>query len=504
MDPFEHRVRNANDRVLRAHGDYVLYWMIAARRPWWNFALDRAVDHARALNKPLLVFEPLEVDYPWASARFHRFVIAGMAENRTAFSDLPVTYFPYVEPAPAAGRGLLQALAAHACVVVTDHFPCFFLPKIVKAAAGQVEVRMEVVDSNGLLPIAATDRRFTAAFHFRRYVQAQLPHYLHAFPRATPLSGLRLPRLEAMPAAIMKRWPPASEALLNGDASALAALPVDHEVAPVAYPGGAASASKALMRFVQERLPRYRELHNEPQAQITSRLSPYLHFGHLSAHQVFSAITQHERRDAPPWTPKPATGAREGWWGLSASAEAYLDQLVTWRELGYNTTAKRPDDYDRFESLPDWARETLDGHRDDPRAHIYDRAAFEAGRTHDRLWNAAQMQMRTEGWFHNYMRLVWGKKLLEWSASPREALQHMIEIMNRWSLDGRNPNSYTGFLWTLGLYDRPWPERPVYGKVRSMSTENTARKVDVEDYIAKYAGIAVPSEVKTRPRRTSR
>src|SRR5262245_53264199 len=157
------RVRVANYSPIRSDRSYVLYWMIAARRAIWNFALDRAIDHARGLRKPLVVFEALEVDYRWASDRLHCFVIEGMRDNAQAFAGTPVTYFPYVEPRPGDGRGLLEALARSACVVITDEFPCFFLPRIVAAAATRLDVRLEVVDGNGLLPLTASDRAFTTA-----------------------------------------------------------------------------------------------------------------------------------------------------------------------------------------------------------------------------------------------------------------------------------------------------------------------------------------------------
>src|ERR1044071_6617245 len=168
------RLRPANDGPIRSDRSYVLYWMIAARRAVWNFALDRAIDHAHSLWKPLVVFEALEVDYPWASDRLHCFAMQGMHDNVDAFAGSTVTYFPYVEPRPGAGRGLLEALARSACVVVTDEFPCFFLPRIVSAAAARLDVCLEVVDSNGLIPVAATDRAFTTAASFRRFVQRTL------------------------------------------------------------------------------------------------------------------------------------------------------------------------------------------------------------------------------------------------------------------------------------------------------------------------------------------
>ena len=184
-----------------------------------------------------------------------------------------------------------------------------------------------------------------------------------------------------------------------------------------------------------------------------------------------------------------ATGAREGWWGVGANAEAFLDQLITWRELGFNFTSKR-DDYDLFESLPPWALATLEGHADDDREWVYDLDDLERARTHDPLWNAAQRQLASEGRMHNYLRMLWGKKILQWSATPREALAAMIELNNKYALDGRNPNSYSGIFWVLGRYDRPWfPERPIFGVVRYMTSESAARKLRLREYLKRY-GIA--------------
>jgi deoxyribodipyrimidine photo-lyase len=469
--------------------------MIAARRAAWNFALDRAVDHAHALRKPLVVFEALEVDYPWASDRLHCFVLQGMHDNLQAFAGSPVTYFPYIEPRADDGRGLLEALARSACVIITDEFPCFFLPRIVAAAATRLDVRLEVVDSNGLIPLAAPDRAFKTAASFRRVVQRTLSAHLNAAPRARPLEDVDLDRLPALSPEVTSRWAAASPAVLGDAAAAVKALPIDHEVPPVAMQGGARAARVALETFVCDRLPRYGEQHNEPQADITSRLSPYLHFGHLAAHQVFDRVMREEGWSKRRIAGKPANGAREGWWGTRPATEVFLDQLIVWRELGYNMCAKRPDDYDRYESLPEWAQDTLRQHRRDPRPHVYDLATLERGATDDPLWNAAQGQLRRQGWFHNYMRMLWGKKILEWSRTPQDALERMIAIMNRWSLDGRDPNSYSGYFWTLGRYDRPWPERPVFGTVRSMSSSNTARKVATRKYIATFA----PSETREQP-----
>ncbi len=438
------------------------------------------------------MFEPLRAGYGWASDRLHRFLIDGMLHNRRAFAGAAVTYLPYVEPQPGAGKGLLAALAHHAAVVVTDDYPAFMLPRMIAAAARQVPVRFERVDTNGLLPMRNAETVFPTAYAFRRHVQRTLPAHIRDTPSASPLHDAEGLTGAVVPPGIAERWGVTDLEALAG-AGGLSTLPIDHGVAPTAARGGTVAGREALDRFLASGLPRYADDRNDVEHDTTSGLSPYLHFGHVSPHEIVSRVLTREG-----WvgnlTRKP-TGAREGWWGVRVPAEAFLDQVVTWRELGFNMCALRPD-YDQYESLPAWARATLDAHADDPREHIYTLDAFERGATHDPLWNAAQMQLVRDGRIHNYLRMLWGKKILEWSATPRDALAVMIELNNKYALDGRDPNSYSGIFWTLGRYDRPWPpERPVFGTVRFMSSANTARKMDVRDYIERYAqtGVAQPS-----------
>lgn len=477
------RIRTCNSGTLQ-EGDFVLYWMVAFRRLGWSFALERAAEEARRLKRPLVILEPLRCGYPWANDRIHRFVLDGMADHAARLAGSEVLYYPYVEPEPGAGRGLIEALAARACLVVTDDYPAFFLPRMIAAAAARVWVRLEAVDSNGLLPLRAASRDFVTAAHFRRFLQKNLPGHLEHTPAENPLAEPLPPRLKALPREILKRWPAAPAGMLDGES--LAGLPIDHSVPPVAaVRGGDAAAERTLARFLDERLERYGEGRNDPGEEVTSALSPYLHFGHLSPHQMFAAVAARER-----WTPERlagrATGAREGWWGMSPAAEKFLDEAITWREVGYNMATHR-EDFERYESLPPWAQSTLGKHERDPRPALYSREEFAAAATHDELWNAAQGQLREEGRIHNYLRMLWGKKVLEWSASPREALATLIDLNNKYALDGRDPNSYTGIFWTLGRYDRPWPpERPVFGTVRFMSSESTRRKLKVEGYVARY------------------
>ena len=172
---------------------------------------------------------------------------------------------------------------------------------------------------------------------------------------------------------------------------------------------------------------------------------------------------------------------------MSAAAESFLDQLITWRELGFNAAWHLPD-YNLYLTLPGWARESLARHRADPRLSLYRFEQFEQAQTHDPLWNAAQTQLLREGRMQNYLRMLWGKKIFEWSIDAETALQTMLTLNDRYALDGRDPNSISGIFWCLGRYDRAWgPERPIFGKIRYMTSENTARKFNVKNYRRRYA-----------------
>jgi deoxyribodipyrimidine photo-lyase len=459
--------------------------MTGFRRVGFNFSLQRAVEWARELDKPLVVLEALRCDYPWASDRLHRFVLDGMADNVRRLGATTVTYYAYVEERRGAGRGLLPALASRACIVVTDDYPAFFLPRMVAAAAKQLPVKLEQVDSNGLLPLRATERVFETAYSFRRFLQKNLVEHLSEQPRPDPLEGERLPPLGALPADIVGRWPNSAAALLEDRGPSLTELPIDHAVPATDLVGGESAASAALARFLAERLSSYAEDRNHPDEAATSGLSPFLHFGHISSHQVFSELTAREDWDTDRLAHE-ASGKRSGWWGMSESAEALLDQLITWRELGFNMSARR-EDYDRYDSLPGWAQKTLAEHAGDRRPYVYTLEDLEGATTHDPIWNAAQSELVREGRLHNYMRMLWGKKILEWSPTPQDALRVMIELNNKYALDGRDPNSHSGIFWCLGRYDRPWgPERPIFGKVRYMSSENTVRKLRLSAYLERY------------------
>jgi len=480
------RIHPCNSAAVNGYGAYVLYWMIANRRRYSNFALQRAVHWATELRKPLLIVEALSCDYSWTSARIHAAILQGMHDNVKAFANSGARYHPFVERFPSQGKGMVAALAQDACVVITDDYPAFEIPRWIDAAAKQSRVLVEKIDSNGIFPIRAADRVFTTAHSFRRFLQKNLREHLQAFPVVDPLAGAELPRLRRS-SSFKEQHPAARLDELSSPHALANTICGDHSVQPVkSAESGIVAARNQLKAFARERLLSYAERRNDPDSEASSGLSSHLHFGHLSAHEVFEAVMTTAR-----WTPEKvarnATGSRENWWRAGMNAEAFLEQLVTWRELGFNACVYLAD-YDRYRSLPQWAQDTLAAHAPDWRAALYSRAQFESAETHDALWNAAQSQLLQEGRVHNYLRMLWGKKILEWSRSPEEALDTMIHLNNKYALDGRDPNSYSGIFWILGRYDRPWgPERPVFGTVRYMSSENTARKLHVKDYIRRYS-----------------
>lgn len=481
------RVRVVKDLPPRTGADgYVLYWMIAARRTSHSFALQRARAWAEELRRPLLVLEPLRAGYRWAADRHHVFVLQGMADQRARLEAAGVRYLAYAEPEPGAGQGLLAALAERAAVVVTDDYPAFFLPRMIEAAGRRLTTRLEAIDGNGLLPMRASERVFTRAHSFRAHLQRELPACLEHVPRPDPLAGYRLGLAKPL-RSVLQRWPMLDEARLREPERLAAALPIDHEPGPVSWAvGGERAGTSRLVRFLDEGLSRYVDERNHPDADAGSGLSPWLHFGHVSTHQLLYELARREG-----WTPAqlgPAQGgSREGFWGTSAAAEAFLDELVTWRELGFNYCALR-DDVDRYESLPAWARQTMAEHAGDPRPHLYELPALQAGRTADPLWNAAQRQLLREGRIHNYLRMLWGKKVLGWSRTPEEAFAILVELNNRYALDGRNPNTYSGVGWVFGRFDRPWgPVRPIFGTIRYMTSDAARRKLDLEGYLARWS-----------------
>ena len=490
-----HNAREVRRRVLsdlpaRSDGQYVLYWLSATRRLERNHALDQALTWSQQLGKPLVILEALRSDYRWACPRHHRVLLDAMAEHQAELASSQVRYYPYVERKKGGGKGLLAALAQEAAVVVTDRHPGFHFPAMLEAARTQLtHVRLEAVDSVGLLPLDAAPGPLPSAYVLRRRMQKNLPEWLEQTAKEQPFSAYAGGRATLDP-KIEARWPEATADELAPQARLESKIPLAYDVSISSWKGGTRPAWAMLQRFVEQQLLRYDDRRME--ASPASGLSMALHYGFLCPSTVLDAVLEAEGTNRSQLIPalheRAATsrGARAGWWQLSENAEMFLDQLVTWRELGQRFADQNPD-CERYGSQPDWAVDTLEAHRADIREFAYTREQFEQARTHDPLWNAAQRCLVREGWMPNYLRMLWGKNLLGWSQDPREAWELLFHLNNLYALDGRDPNSMSGISWVFGRFDRPFgPERRVTGKLRPMSSANTKRKMALGGFLERF------------------
>jgi len=471
----DRRVRALNDSPEDPRGAFVLLWLQGQRRLSQNLAYAHAQRRANELGKPLVVYEALRFDHPHASDRFHRFVLEGARDNAREAARRGLAYRFFLQT-PDSPRGALLALAAQACLAVTDWLPAFIHPSQTRAFAQRARVRVEAVDAAGVAPLSISDKIEIGARTLRPKLHRALPELLRAIVEPDAQLGAR-PVDWGFDAIDLE-----SDAAID---RAIAALPIDHAVRPVSeLRGGRASAQRRLSRFLDEGLAGYAGHRNEPSLdQHASWLSPFLHFGHLGALEIALAARAHvEEKHGASAT---SAAARE----LRADLDSFLEELIVRRELGLNFCAREPR-HEQYESLPGWARATLAQHASDPRPQLLDDEALERAESPDEIWNAAQRQLVAQGRIHGYLRMLWGKLLLLWSRDGSEALRRMRLFNDKYALDGRDANSDMNFLWCLGLHDRPFPERAIYGTVRSMTSRSTRSKFDLDAYLARWGSAA--------------
>jgi len=447
------RVTQLNDAQPNTKGRYVLYWMQMFRRVTHNYALNFAIQMANQHQLPLVVYEALKFYYPWASDRFHTFILEGVAEKQAEFSERGIRYLFYLQRNKRDAKHTVARLAREAVLLVTDDYPCFIIPEH-NTRVAELNLPVYAVDANGMVPLSALPKEEFAAYTIRPKIQRLLPE----LPRSitTPHIDVQKPSLEIDC--------PETHVSPNNIAELVSQCDIDHTVKPSnIYHGGTKAGRKRLTHFVRNILPHYEETRAEPSIDGTSRLSPYLHFGFLSIQEVVGAV---ERADAP-----------------GAAKEAFLEQAIVRRELSFNLTRHNPH-YDSLKSLPEWALKTMRDHADDPRPELIDDEKIEAAETYDELWNAAQQELLSTGLIHNYVRMLWGKRVIEWQRSYEMAFELLVHLNNKYALDGRDPNSYAGILWCFGKHDRPWFEREIFGTIRYMTSRSMAKKFRAKDYIA--------------------
>ena len=437
-------------------GRCVVYWMQRAQRALDNPALDVAVEAANALHQPVAIFFAPVPFYPHANLRHYTFLAQAIPDT--------------VERARKRGIGfVLRRYPEHslpkfceevkASLVIGDENPMREPNRWRDLAAKKLSVPLWTVDADVLVPSKLLEKEQYAARIIRPRLNSRLKEFLTASSNPKAKVQWQKPRG-------LQTLPDDGSFDLTEDWKGL-----DRSVAPVdSFRGGTSEALRLLRDFVTHKLAHYPERHGKPELDGTSRLSPYLHFGHIGPHTVALAV---EQSKAP-----------------RAAKDDFLDQLITWRELSINFVHFNPL-YDSIESVPDWAHRTLGKHAQDKRPVIYSRAQLEYAETYDELWNAAQRQMLHAGWMHNYMRMYWAKKILEWSPSPAVGYQTAVYLNDRYFLDGRDPNGYAGIAWAIaGKFDRPWFERPIFGTIRYMSGNAAAKKFDADRYIEQMAKLA--------------
>lgn len=439
----EERIRRLGGRTA-PRGDYVLYWMQASQREDTNHALEFAVERANDLGLPVLAYFGLTPRYPDANLRHYAFLLEGLAEVRTALAGRGIGL---IVGAGSPDEGAIR-LARRAALLVTDRG----YVRIERAWRARVAEKAACpvfeVETNAVVPVeTASPKEEYMAATLRPKIKRLLPRFL------VPLSRrpVRRKRVE---------WDIASVSLPPGGLVP-PRFPADRSVKPTqAYRGGTTRAREWLDRFIAEDLAGYDHDRSDPRRDRGSRLSPYLHFGQISPLAV-------------------ALAARKV---RGAGTEAFLEELIVRRELSLNFVFYNPR-YDDYSCLPDWCRKTLAEHAADKREATYSLEALESGRTHDPYWNAAQREMVCQGRMHNVLRMYWGKRLIEWHRRPGEAFRRALYLNNKYELDGRDPNAFAGVAWCFGKHDRPWPEQPAFGKVRSMKASGLDRKYDMAQYV---------------------
>ncbi|MFO0938697.1 MAG: deoxyribodipyrimidine photolyase [Gemmataceae bacterium] len=516
------RIRKVNDLPIQNQGQYVLYWSQMSRRLTHNHALDYAIVCAKSLKKPLVVYEALKRNYPWASARIHQFVLEGMRENLEFAREIGINYWPFVETPAHTGRGLVRTLLDNACLLVTDDYPAYIVPAQIRAIAAVASCPVYAVDANGIIPLSMLGAPVAAAAHLRPRIHKLFADGWKHRAQAEP----DFPKGHIDPPFELWKAPPSSDAI----AEFVKTLSIDASVPRVKTVGGRSAGRNCLKSFIKERLPRYGQERNHPDDPArgsASGLSPYLHFGHVGIQEVCEAVL------GKSWTEAELnlkTRNKDDFFCRDASINSFLDEALTWRDIGFHWHYRRneaiptspaavskrswQDQAERpsfnFETmdfsprqagkgtlqsvLPAWAWKTLSDHAGDRREYLYTLEQFEQADTHDPLWNAAQTELVHTGRMHNYLRMLWGKKVLEWTESPEQAYGILEHLNNKYALDGRDPNSYTGILWCFGLFDRPWPpERTVFGNIRFMSSDNTAKKFKLGGYYEYVAKVSKSS-----------
>ena len=444
------RIQQLNDFDIRFDADYVLYWMQQSQRAEYNHALEYAVQQANDLGLGVVVAFGLMDDYPEANLRHYTFMMEGLTETKALLEKRGI----HMVVRRGSPPDVALELGQEAAIIVCDRGYLKHQRIWRDQVAIEADCRVVQVESDVIVPLETVSQKVEyAARTIRPKIKKQLDRYL----------------IELKPVKV--KHPTVNISFdgldLKQPANILALLNIDRSLPAVTrfFKGGTSQAKKIFGNFIRSRLKNYEKNHNQPQTDDISHMSLYLHFGQISPLYLALSINKAEHR-------------------LDSAKAVFLEELIVRRELAANFVYYHRD-YDNFDCLPGWAQKTLADHRKDRRSYTYTLRQLEDAETHDPYWNAAMKEMKTTGFMHNYMRMYWGKKILEWSSTPELAFRNTLAINNKYFLDGRDPNSYAGVAWIYGVHDRAWPQRKIFGKIRCMTASGLERKCDVRAYVDK-------------------
>ncbi len=443
------RIKALNKKSIRS-GIYVLYWMQASQRTEYNHALEYAISKANELNRPLLVFFGITDSYPEANERHYYFMMEGLKEIQTSLEARGIKLVIWHE-SPEIG---VVELSRNASLVVADRGYLKIQKKWRNYVAEHIDCPLVQVESDVVVPVEeASPKEEYSAATIRPKIKRKLDYFL------VPLEENH-PKTDSLDLDFDSFG-------IEDTEKAISRLDIDHSVGRVDdFHGGTREAKRHLVDFLKNRIDGYSELRNDPSLNYTSDMSSYLHFGQISPLYIALEVLE---TDSP-------------------GKDDYLEELIVRRELSMNFVFYSGA-YDSFDGLPEWAKKTLREHEGDPREFVYTLEELENTKTYDPYWNAAQKEMVLRGKMHGYMRMYWGKKILEWSRTPRDAYEIALHLNNKYELDGRDPNGFTGVAWCFGKHDHPWTERQVFGKIRYMNANGLRRKFDIDRYVEKVERI---------------
>jgi deoxyribodipyrimidine photo-lyase len=441
-----------------ANGKCIVYWMQRAQRGVDNHAVDLAVKLANALGLPLVVYFAGISNFPHANLRHYVFLNQGLRDVEADLVDRNISFVMRRAPHESHERFFADAGAA---MVVGDENPMRVPESWRKHVASVLKVPFWTVDTDVVIPSKLIEKAQYGAYTIRPRLYRLLPEYLHPYENLKADVAWKRPKgflADSVHEDMTRDW-----------------KDLDRSVGPVhAWTGGTHAALKRLKLFTGRMLKDYDSQRNHPEVDGTSALSPYLHYGHIGPITIALAVDAAVKKDPT----------------LQEARDGYFNELIAWRELAVNFVKYTPT-YDTADCAENWAKQTIAEHARDQRERIYTLKQLENAETYDELWNAGQLQMLHYGWMHNYLRMYWAKKILEWTPDSATAVKYAVHLNDKYFLDGRDPNGYAGIAWSmLGKFDRAWFERPIFGKIRYMSGASTGKKFDSKRYIRQMKDLA--------------